>query len=198
MRAGIIGGFDTPEALLRAGEALRERGYRRLEAFTPYPLHGIDRALGLQRSPLTWIVFPFALVGAGGSYLVQWFCNAYDYRLDVGGRPPHSPLAFVPISFETTVLVSSLVGFVGFLGLSRLPELWSPGSSQRLGGPPRQVRIGIDARSGAHPGFAERSKDLGAAPSPVGKRRVRPGGPASPRARASASRRASRAPPIAA
>ncbi|NUQ74946.1 MAG: DUF3341 domain-containing protein, partial [Polyangiaceae bacterium] len=168
MRTGLIGGFDTPEALLRAGEALRERGYRRLEAFTPYPLHGLERALGLDRSPLTWIVFPFALVGAGGAYLVQWFCNAFDYPLDVGGRPPHSPLAFVPITFETTVLVSSIVGLIVFLGLAGLPELWSP--VFEVEGFERasldRFWIGIDARDPALVRrFAERDlEDLGAAP----------------------------------
>ncbi|WP_437475684.1 DUF3341 domain-containing protein [Sorangium sp. So ce1014] len=126
MRRGLLAEFETPEAMLRAITELRSRGYRRLDAFTPYPVHGVDEALGLRRSPLNWIVLPFALAGAAGGYLVQWYNNAYDYPLNVGGRPQHAAPAFVPITFEMTVLASALAGFVALLVLMRLPELWSP------------------------------------------------------------------------
>ncbi|KYF85453.1 hypothetical protein BE20_35995 [Sorangium cellulosum] len=126
MRRGLLAEFETPEAMLRAIAELRSRGYRRLDAFTPYPVHGLDEALGLRRSPLNWIVLPFALAGAAGGYLVQWHNNAYDYPLNVGGRPGHAPPAFVPITFEMTVLAAALAGFVVMLVLTRLPELWSP------------------------------------------------------------------------
>jgi hypothetical protein len=126
MRAGLLGQFDTPEALLRAAEELRGRGYTRLDAFTPYPVRGLEQKLGMRCSPLPWLVLPFGLGGAGLAYLIQWACDAYDYPLNVGGRPGHAPLCFIPITFETMVLVSSLMGFVIFLALSRLPELWSP------------------------------------------------------------------------
>ncbi|WP_437595326.1 DUF3341 domain-containing protein [Sorangium sp. So ce590] len=126
MRRGLLAEFETPEAMLRAIAELRSRGYRRLDAFTPYPVHGLDEALGLRRSPLNWIVLPFALAGAAGGYLVQWYNNAYDYPLNVGGRPQHAAPAFVPITFEMTVLAAALGGFVALLVLMRLPELWSP------------------------------------------------------------------------
>ncbi|WP_441285875.1 DUF3341 domain-containing protein [Sorangium sp. KYC3313] len=126
MRRGLLAEFETPEAMLRAIAELRSRGYRRLDAFTPYPIHGIDEALGLRRSPLNWIILPFALAGTAGGYLVQWFCNAYDYPLIVGGRPAHALLAFIPITFEMMVLSAALTGFVVLLVLARLPELWHP------------------------------------------------------------------------
>ncbi|AUX44135.1 membrane protein [Sorangium cellulosum] len=126
MRAGLLAEFETPEAMLRAITELRGRGYRRLDAFTPYPVRGVDEALGLRRSPLPWIVFPFAIAGAAGGYLVQWHNNAYDYPLIVGGRPAHAAPAFVPITFEMMVLATALSGFVAMLLLARLPELWSP------------------------------------------------------------------------
>ncbi|WP_437751346.1 DUF3341 domain-containing protein [Sorangium sp. So ce1389] len=126
MKRGLLAEFETPEAMLRALAELRGRGYRRLDAFTPYPVHGAEAALGLRRSPLTWLVLPFALAGAAGGYLVQWHNSAYDYPLNVGGRPQHAAPAFVPITFEMMVLTAALMGFVVLLALTRLPELWNP------------------------------------------------------------------------
>jgi hypothetical protein len=126
MRTGLLAEFGTPEEMLRAIHDLRGRGYRRLDAFTPYPVPGVERALDLRRSPLTWIVFPIAMLGAGLAYLVQLWCNAYDYPLNVGGRPLHSAPAFIPITFETAVLTASVTGVLVFLLLSGLPELHSP------------------------------------------------------------------------
>ena len=126
MRAGVLGEFTTPEAMIAAIVGLRDRGYRRLDAFSPYPVHGAEEAAGMQRSPLDWIVFPFPLVGAGVAYLLQWYCNAHDYPLNVGGRPPHSAPAFIPITFEMGVLTAALVGMIVYLALTGLPELWSP------------------------------------------------------------------------
>ena len=108
MRCGVLGEFMTPEAMIAAIVGLRDRGYRRLDAFSPYPVHGAEEAAGTPRSPLGWIAFQVGLVGAGATYLLQWYCNAYDYPLDVGGRPPHSAPAFIPITFEMGVLSAAL------------------------------------------------------------------------------------------
>lgn len=126
MRAGVLGEFETPEAMVTALVDLRRRGYRRLDAFSPYPVHGAEEAARMPRSMLPWIVFPFGLAGAGAAYLVQWYCNAYDYPLNVGGRPPNSAPAFIPITFEMGVLTAAVVGIVTYLALTGLPELWSP------------------------------------------------------------------------
>jgi hypothetical protein len=126
MRTGLLAEFGTPEEMLHAIHDLRGRGYRRLDAFTPYPVPGVERALDLRRSPLTWIVFPIAMLGAGLAYLVQLWCNAYDYPINVGGRPLHSAPAFIPITFESGVLVASLAGVFLFLLLSGLPRLYAP------------------------------------------------------------------------
>ena len=126
MRTGLLASFDTPEALLRAVRELRRRGYRRMDAFTPYPVEGLEQALGLSRSPLPKIVFPVAMTGAALAYLVQLWCNAYDYPINVGGRPLHSAPAFIPITFESGVLVSSLAGVFVFLILASLPRLHAP------------------------------------------------------------------------
>lgn len=126
MRSGVLGEFTTPEAMIAAIVALRERGYRRIDAFSPYPVHGAEEAAGMPRSPLGWIVFPLGLLGAGVAYLLQWYCNAFDYPLNVGGRPPHSAPAFIPITFEMGVLSAAVGGLITYFALTQLPELWSP------------------------------------------------------------------------
>ncbi len=126
MRKGILAEFDSPEAMLRAIRAIRERGYRRLDAFSPYAIDGAAEALGLERSPITWIVLPVALTGAATAYWIQWFCNALDYPIDVGGRQLHSVPAFIPVTFEMAVLSASLMGFFTYLFFCKLPELYSP------------------------------------------------------------------------
>jgi Alternative complex III, ActD subunit len=126
VKPGVVAEFDAPDALLRAVRELRQRGYRDIDAFTPYPVKGLEAALGTRRSPINWMTLPVWLAAAIGAYLVQWYCNAYDYPLDVGGRPPHSPPAFVPITFEMAVLAASLASFVLFLVWAGLPELYHP------------------------------------------------------------------------
>src|SRR5262245_25764085 len=108
MRAGYLLEFETPEALLAAVADLRARGYSRLEAYTPFQVEGLQEALGLARSPLSFLSFAGTLLGAVGGYVVQWFCNAFDYPLNVGGRPAHMAPAFVPITFEMGVLLTAL------------------------------------------------------------------------------------------
>jgi hypothetical protein len=126
METGTLGEFDAPEALLSAVRELKRRGYRRMDAFTPYPVKGLEEALGLRRSTLNWRVLPFAALGALTGYLIQWFCNAVDYPLNVGGRPLHSAPAFIPITFETGVLVSSLFGVLVGLYFTGLPRTYLP------------------------------------------------------------------------
>ncbi|AUX33090.1 MULTISPECIES: DUF3341 domain-containing protein [Sorangium] len=126
METGMLGEFDDPEAMLHAIRELKRRGYRRVEAFTPYPVKGLDEALGLERSNLNRMVLPFAILGVVGGYFIQWFCNAFHYPLNVGGRPLNSAPAFIPITFEMGVLSTSLFGvLIGFY-LMRLPRLYIP------------------------------------------------------------------------
>jgi len=126
MKAGLIGEWDAPEPLLAAIAQLRRAGYTRLDAYTPFPVHGLERALGLGRSPLPWIVFPVGLGAAIGAYVIQWYVNAVAYPINVGGRPPHAPPAFVPITFETMVLAASLFALAVLLYFARLPWLAHP------------------------------------------------------------------------
>lgn len=126
MRTGLLAEFETPEELLRAIEALHAKGYRNMDAFTPYPFHGLEEALRIRRSGINLVVGPIAIFLAIMAYGVQWFCNAYNYPLNVGGRPPHSPLTNVPITFETGVLWASLLGISALWWLADLTSLWRP------------------------------------------------------------------------
>ena len=126
MDSGMVGEFESEEALLAALQKLRDLGYRRLDAFTPHPVHGLDELLHLPRSPLPFILFPIALGGAGFAFFVQWYCNVYSYNLNVGGRPSFAVPAFVPITFETMVLASGISALVVLFYLLGLPRLSHP------------------------------------------------------------------------
>jgi hypothetical protein len=126
MKRGLIAEYRCPEALIDSARRLRELGYRDLDAFTPYPVPELDEALQLRRSIVPPIVLVAALCGGGGAYFLQWWMNAYNYPIDVGGRPPHSALAFVPITFEMTVLFAGVAAFVAVFVLGRLTALDHP------------------------------------------------------------------------
>jgi hypothetical protein len=124
MRDGIVAEFDAPEGLERALLRLKALGYTRFRAWTPYPLRAV--VTQLPESAVPWIMLVAGLTGAGLGYLVQWWCNAHDFRLDVGGRPYNSIPAYIPIAFESGVLAASLAGVVAILVLSGLPRLYHP------------------------------------------------------------------------
>jgi Alternative complex III, ActD subunit len=122
----ILAEYGGTAALLRAVHVLRGRGYTRLEIYTPHPVRDADLALGARRSRLPWLVALAGVSGAIGAYALQWLLDAYLYPVDAGGRPPHSPLAFVPITFEMGVLAAGVTAFLGVLALGRLVRLWHP------------------------------------------------------------------------
>lgn len=122
----LLAEFESPEALARALQRLRQRGFRKLDAHTPYPTRLVREALGAPESRLGRRVFVAGVAGAGAAYLLQWYLVAYDYPLNVGGRPPHMPLAFVPITFEMGILVAAIVAFFSVFQLGKLVRLWDP------------------------------------------------------------------------
>jgi hypothetical protein len=126
MESGLMAEFETGDDLLVALQKLQRRGYVKLDAFTPHPIHGLDQVLGLRRSRLNWFVFPLSLGGCGFAFFIQWWCNAWDYGLNVGGRPQAAWPAFVLIGFETTVLASAIGALLLLFYLIRLPRLSHP------------------------------------------------------------------------
>lgn len=126
MQRALLAEFESADALLVALRRLRELGYSRLDAFTPYPVHEVEETLAVPRSKIPILVLGAGLTGALVAYLIQWACDAWAYPLDVGGRPLNSIPADIPICFETAVLFASLTAFVAPLALSGLPRIAHP------------------------------------------------------------------------
>jgi hypothetical protein len=123
--SGLTGLFTDPNAVIAAARTLRDAGYVRFDFHTPYPLHGLDEAMGVRRTILPWISLAGAIVGGGIALHLQWWTGAVDYPLVVGGKPLFALPPSMPIIFELTVLVSALATTVGMFALNRLPQWWS-------------------------------------------------------------------------
>lgn len=121
---GVVGEFDTPEQLLRAIRTARQAGYSKMEAYTPFPIHGIDEALGAPRSPLGKIVICCGLTGLAAAVLLQWWTGAVDYKLVIAGKPFFALEPSVPIMFELSVLLSAFGSVFGMFHLNRLPTYY--------------------------------------------------------------------------
>lgn len=126
MRTYLVARFAEEASLLAAARLLRGQGHADLDLHSPVPIHGADEALGLPRSVVPRIALVAGVLGAVSGYLMQWYMVAYDFPLDVGGRPPHSPPAFVPVTFELGVLFSALAIFFGLFALWGLPRPHHP------------------------------------------------------------------------
>ena len=119
---GVVGFFNDPHALLEATKKIREANYEVFDAFTPYPIHGLEKAQGLKRSPLPYVTFGAGLTGFICANLLQIWTSAIDWPLNVGGKPMVSLPAFVPIMFELTVLFAGLATVAGMLLFNGLPN----------------------------------------------------------------------------
>ena len=122
----LMAEFNTPGDLLRASEKLRAEGYQKWEAFTPFPIHGLDKIMGYRNSLVGWVAL------AGGAFMfinvvfLIWFTNAFDYPLIVGGKPMFSvPMTFVP-AYIMMIMGGALGALVGMFGLNQLPRLHHP------------------------------------------------------------------------
>jgi hypothetical protein len=123
---GVVGDFESPEDLLRAIRTLRTAGFTKLEAYSPFPIHGIDEALGEPRSPLGRIVIVAALLGLASAVALQWWTGAVDYKLVIAGKPLFALEPSVPIMFELTVLFGAFGAVLGMFHLNRLPTYYHP------------------------------------------------------------------------
>jgi hypothetical protein len=124
---GVIAAFDTPQAVKIAARHLRASGVRVFEAYTPYPVDGLDQVIHPgSRNFLPLLMFAGALVGAAAGYWIQYWDEAVNYPLNVGGRPYNSWPAFIVSTFELMLLIAVTAGLLGFLAKSRLPQLYHP------------------------------------------------------------------------
>ena len=118
---GILAEFGTPGELYHACERVRDEGFERWDAHTPFPIHGLDKAMGLKRSPLPWIVLATGLTGVALGFLLQWWVHTRAYPLVISGKPFFAWPAFIPVTFEIGVLFAALGAVIGMLGLNKLP-----------------------------------------------------------------------------
>jgi len=125
-RRFVVAEFATAEGLLAGTRQLRESGYKNLDTHTPFPLHGLDEALGLKRPKIPLIVLCGAIAGACIAYSLIYFCNVIDFPINVANRPTHAPPANIPITFELAVLLAGGSSFFGFFTLARLPRPYHP------------------------------------------------------------------------
>lgn len=123
---GLMAEFDKPTDLVRACRAAREAGYRRMDAYTPFPIDAVFEALDLGRNAMPLIVLIGGLLGGTGSLLLQYWVSAIAYPLNVGGKPLFSLPAFIPVTFECTVLFAALSAVLGMLALNGLPMPYHP------------------------------------------------------------------------
>ena len=123
---GVIAEFETPTALVNAARAAREAGYRKLDAYSPFPIEELSDALHLHKNKLPLIVLIGGIMGGLTGYLLQYFITVIYYPINIGGRPLHSWPAYIIITFELTILLASLAAVFGLLALCGLPMPYHP------------------------------------------------------------------------
>lgn len=123
---GIMAEFDTAAELVVAARSLRDAGYTKTDAFSPYPLHEIDAALGIRKSILPYLILAGGITGLLAGLGLTYFVHVYDYPIIVGGRPHFSLPAFIPPIFELTILLAAATAVFGMLFLNGLPAPYHP------------------------------------------------------------------------
>jgi mono/diheme cytochrome c family protein len=123
---GLLAEFDDQDALLEAARAVRESGVRRWDTHTPFPVHGIERAMGIRATRLPWLVLVAGVTGGVLGLLLQWWTNAVDYPLNISGKPIFSLPANIPVTFELIILFAAAVAFGGAIALNGLPRFSNP------------------------------------------------------------------------
>ena len=123
---GIMGEFNNPSDLVAAARRTYEAGYRRINGYSPYPIEELSEAIGFTRTSLPLIVLIGGILGGLGGFFMQYWMEVVDYPLNVGGKPYNSWPAFIPITFECTVLVAAFAAVLGMLVLNKLPQPYHP------------------------------------------------------------------------
>ncbi|MEO7650713.1 MAG: DUF3341 domain-containing protein [Bryobacteraceae bacterium] len=123
---GVMAEFDNPTSLMAAAKKTREAGYRKLDAYSPFPIEGLAEAIGFHHDKLPLLVLCGGIIGCAAGFGLQYWSSVIEYPMNVGGRPLLSLPAFIPVTFETTILVAALAAVLGMLGLNGLPMPYHP------------------------------------------------------------------------
>jgi hypothetical protein len=123
---GIMAEFDTPTALLEAARRTYQAGYRKIDAYSPFPVEGLAEEIGFHHDAVALVVLICGILGGTTGYLMQWYCDAFSYPINVGGRPYNSWPAFIVITFELTILFGGISALLGMLALNGLPMPYHP------------------------------------------------------------------------
>ena len=124
---GLMAEFDSPEALVAAARSAFAAGFRKMDGYSPFPVDGLAEALGFHRTWVPFIVLIGGIIGCLGGFFLQYWASVIDYPVNVGGRPLNSWPAFIPVTFELTILIGALSAFLGVLALNGLPMPYHPG-----------------------------------------------------------------------
>jgi ActD protein len=123
---GLMAEFDAPDDLIAAVNRVYDEGYRDMNAYSPFPVHGLSEALGFRRTRLPLLVLLGGIIGCLGGFFLQYYAAVIDYPFNIGGRPLNSWPAFIPVTFECTILVAGLTAVLGMLGMNELPMPYHP------------------------------------------------------------------------
>jgi hypothetical protein len=122
----LMAEFDSPQALLDAAAATREAGYTKTDAYSPFPIHGMEEALGIKERLVAPIVLAGGLLGLAAGYGLEYWSQVIAYPMNIGGRPYHAWVSFIPPAFETTILFAAFAAVFGTLALNGLPQPYHP------------------------------------------------------------------------
>jgi hypothetical protein len=123
---GVMAQFDNPSELVAAARSAYAAGYRQINGYSPFPIEELDEAIGFKHTTLPYIVFAGGVLGALGGFFMQYWMEVVDYPIIVGGKPFNSWPAFIPITFECTVLGAAFAAVFGMLALNKLPQPYHP------------------------------------------------------------------------
>ena len=123
---GLMAEFEDANSLVAAARKAHEEGYRKMDAFSPFPIEALSEAIGFHKNQLPLLVLIGGILGCIGGYSLCYWVSVVEYPINVGGKPFNSWPSFIPVTFETTVLVAALTAVLGMLALNGLPEPYHP------------------------------------------------------------------------
>ncbi len=123
---GVLAEFRNPKELVDAASSVKKSGYQDFDTYAPFPIHGMEKAMGLKKSPLGWIVLGGALTGMIGALALMIWVMGYEYPMNISGKPYINFPIYIPITFELTVLLAAFAATFGMLALNKLPRLHNP------------------------------------------------------------------------